>query len=144
MHSCAQPAMMRESAGSREPVRLWVCKASAMSRAATVTPTTTSVSVNACTTGSTALGPGLVSKKMGAVPPAFYERNGECIFLDRYLSPAEVVALVYEPAVLEACAGEEWFTLMLRMTLLPLLVRVSPPAAKSLLAGFERLQERIA
>ena len=42
--------------------------ASARSNAATVTPTTMSVSVNACTTGSTARRDRGASEKIGAVP----------------------------------------------------------------------------
>jgi methionyl-tRNA formyltransferase len=31
------------------------------------------------------------------IPPAFYEHDGERVLLDRYLTPAEVTALVYAP-----------------------------------------------
>ena len=31
------------------------------------------------------------------IPPAFFERDGEAVLLDRYFSVAEVVSLVYEP-----------------------------------------------
>src|SRR5207253_6642908 len=67
-----QPCCSRSSSGSSVPVRLCTSTAIASRSAREVTLTTTSVSVSAWTTGSTAFVPSAIPLKIGEVPPFTY------------------------------------------------------------------------
>src|SRR6185312_15377999 len=67
-----QPLNSASSCGSSVPNRLCAWTANDSSSAVTAASTTTSVSANAWTTGSTALACGEMSKKYGATPPVTY------------------------------------------------------------------------